>query len=595
MVTATDDDAQTAELDLPFLRLVDAVKESRHKLRPWREQYIALWKEYVGDYYGANGNDKANPLNKLEQASTIYLQQLAGNPPRANVFTKNRRYKAGGVKLAAVLNAQLEDFRIHNAIQRSVKNSLFGMGIVKVGLKDVGKENVGGVEVVTSTPFVESILMDDFVVDMTANSLEAAEYIGHKYRVALRDAIKRKDWDVRCREKMREQMNNWVNEEGDARTSSMSGDNDKGQLFRKIEVWEIYVPAERKVITFCEDCSEYPLKVSPWDGPERGPYHALYYNEVDGCVMPLAPAATWIHMHNAINSMMRKLLRQVERSKGLGLAPNMTNSNGGKDATNIMNASDGDVISVESPDAIQERFFGGIDQRTFGFLLQVNQLFSSMAGNLDTLGGLAAGSGTATQDAILNENSSARVNAMRQKVALFTKAVLTDLSYWMWTDPSTIYEAQIDGPPGMAPIQVQLTPEEREYDFFEHQIEVEPFSMVFQSPQQRVTQLQTLMVQFLMPLGQVMQQQGLSIDFREFLRIMSNYMNLPEINDLVTQGGMALNAADSAQQDTPSPPVKVSTENRISKGAGGMQGDESSMIQRLMAGGDKPGRPYTRS
>jgi hypothetical protein len=480
----------------------------------------------------------------------------------------------------------LEDYRIHRALQRSVRNSLFGMGIVKVGLKSNGVRNIGGENVTTSTPFVESILLDDYVVDMTASSFDTAEYMGHKYRVPLKDAIRNPEWDKRVRAKLREQDNLNVNEDGDARLAEMSGEADRGKLHKQVEVWEVYVRAERKVVTYCEHYPAYPLRVVDWEGPERGPYHALFYNEVDGNVMPLAPAATWIHLHNFINSAMRKLIRQAERAKSVGLAPNMSNQNGGKDAMTIMNANDGDVVAVESPEAIQERAFGGIDQSTFGFMLQCNQMFSTLAGNLETLGGLSAQTDTATQDAILNQNSSERINAMRQKVALFTKGVLTDLAYWMWTDPTETYRAEMDSPVGA--IEVALTPEERQYDFFEHEIEIEPYSMVFQTPQQRSQQLSQLMMSTLLPAQPMLQQQGLSIDFTQYVKMLAQYMNLPELNDLVQSQGMALNASDSFKASEPStPPVKVSTENRVSKGAGGMQGDESSMIQRLMAGGNQ--------
>jgi hypothetical protein len=175
---------------------------------------------------------------------------------------------------------------------------------------------------------------------------------------------------------------------------------------------------------------------------------------------------------------------------------------------------------------------------------------------------------------------------MRQKVALFTKGVLTDLAYWMWTDPTETYRAEMDSPVGA--IEVALTPEERQYDFFEHEIEIEPYSMVFQTPQQRSQQLSQLMMSTLLPAQPMLQQQGLSIDFTQYVKMLAQYMNLPELNDLVQSQGMALNASDSFKASEPStPPVKVSTENRVSKGAGGMQGDESSMIQRLMAGGNQ--------
>lgn len=49
-----------------------------------------------------------------------------------------------------------------------------------------------------------------------------------------------------------------------------------------------------------------PLRVVDWEGPESGPYHLLWYNEMPSNSFPLAPVTQWIDLNDGYNRVMRK-------------------------------------------------------------------------------------------------------------------------------------------------------------------------------------------------------------------------------------------------------------------------------------------------
>lgn len=558
-------------------KLHSAVKKSYERLEKHRKNHYDLVKQYAGPRYVDGSGDEEILLNMQGIALGIYTQALMAKPPQITSRTRNRKYKGAGFKLETLVNEQSEDARILHALQKTVRNSLFSIGLMKVGIRPSGEVAIEGEPVPMTEAYMEPILLEDWVQDMTAGSLCDADFYGHKYRVPVDELRDKTEWNQAVRKKIELEGESKGND-GD-RLNELTGGTGDGCLTKYVEVWEIFLRREQKVVTYWTGWLETPLEVKPWKGPPHGFVRSLFYDEVDGNGMPLAPALTWAPLAELINTLTIKLAEQARRQKNIGLA--MAGSE--DDARSVMSASDGQVVPVSNSMAIQEANFGGIDQQSFGFMLQLKQLYSWAAGNLDTLGGLATASNTATQDAILNRNSSAKIDAMQERVAQFTKQVFTDFAYWMWTDPVLTYEAEIEVP-GMGKMPVALTPQERDHEFFEHELDIVPHSMTALTPQQKLGQIRQLMQTVLMPAMPMLQAQGININIAEYLKLEAKYGGVDEVNDLISVDGAALNADTATPNRPAAPPVKVSTENRVSKGAGGMQGDESSMIQRLMAG-----------
>ena len=524
-------------------RLRDAIKESRRKLEPYRKRHRELVERYVGVYYSDDGSDRERSFNLIELATNIYERNLSARPPKVLVRTRDKRFRPTGMKLGALVNEKLQNRHFHKTLQRCVKAAIFSIGICKVGRKSTGVYQVDGYDISKIDPYIKQILLDDWVHDMDVRDMEDSSYCGHRFQIDLDEAKNRPDYDEDSREKLQPIDFGHYNEDGDERLHTIgSGRATTGNRFyEKVELWEVYLPKTKQLITFELESAGPALKVVDWDGPKSGPYHFLGYNDVDGQTMPLAPGMVWRGLDETANGLFRKLARQAQRAKGVGLA----RGEDSEDAERIRAVSDGEVIGVQNPDAVTEKMFGGIDQRNFGFLLQVKEMFSWVAGNLDALGGLGSQSETLGQDRLLFANANQRISGMQDMVIDFTNNVLQDYAYYLWHDPLEDYPVTVKPPAMNSPMELNLPAEERKsQDFYDHTFDIEPYSMSFQSPQMRMQNVTQILQGVLMPLAPFMQQQQQMIDTRALVDLFASYADLEELKDVVvSQSQMMLKNA----------------------------------------------------
>ena len=569
-------------------RLRDAMRFSRKKLEAFRRRHKEAIEQYVGIDYSEGGSDKPVYLNLMEIAANIYERQLAARPPKVLVFTHSKKLRSQGVKLEQAMNSMLRTYDVHNALRRCVKSSLFSMGICKVGTQVIGNYEEEGFNFTKTRPYVASVSLDDWVHDMTSHVPEEIDYCGHRYRMPLEAARKDKSFNKSARENLTSMEDFSFNESGDERTSTISqgASQHEGQIEDKIELWEIWLPKERLIVTLGPNEGDKPLKVVEWDGPPNplGPYHLLYFNEVDGNSMPLAPAMLWRGLHDVSNGLFRKLVREAQRYKVVGLTRGVDS----EDADRIRMASDGEIVGVDNPEAITEKMFGGIDQRNFAFMLQIKQLFSWQAGNLDLMGGLGAQSETATQDQLLHASASQRMSGMQDEVRLFTKKVIRDWGFHLWSDPVESYPIRLNEQP-VGPVDTFLTPEERAtHDYLLHEVDIEPYSMQFVSPQERLAKLNQIIGQVVLPSLPMMQEQGLGIDYKELLSTFSRYSDLPELKDIIVglddvpPGSDRMGAGGNQGPGMPAATHRVN--ERISRPGASPRGAEQTLVNTLMGG-----------
>lgn len=577
-----------------LVRMRRAISHSRGKLQPFRDRHRQAISEYVGVYYSDDGAEKPVHLNFMEMSANIYERQLAARPPKVLVFTHDKSLRPYGVKLELAMNNMLKDYAVHRAIRRCVKSALFSIGIMKVGTQVVGSYEEEGFDFQKSRPYAAHVMTEDWVHDMTASIPEEFDFCGHRYRMDLEDAKDRKDFSKKARENLGAVEGLNFNEQGDERVGAISQGTSRyeGFMTDKVELWEIYLPKEKLIVTVGENEDDPPLKIVDWEGPpnQLGPYHMLWFNEVDGNSMPLAPAMLWRGLHDVANMMFRKLVRESERFKVVGLVRGVDS----EDAERIRMASDGDIVGVDNPAAVEERTFGGIDQRNFAFLMQIKQLYSWFAGNLDLLGGLGAHSETLGQDQLLYTSASQRVAGMQDEVRLFTKGVISDFGFHMWDDPIESYPVRINVQP-LGPVDTFLGPEERDtHEFMMHNIDIEPFSMQFTSPQERLQKIMNITQNVALPALPMMQQQGLGIDWKELFNTISRYADLPEIKDIIVgledvppQSEMMGPGGEEAMQG-PQPPQEPRPVQRRGAGGASPEGAEQTLMNTMMGGKQQP-------
>jgi len=519
-------------------KLKESINTSRQQLHSFRTNRYDAIRQYVGNHYSEDGATDRVPVNFIELAANIYTQQLAARSPQALVTTDIKHLKPMAYTFELALNKLCEDIGLGETLREVVIDALFSVGIVRVGLERKATVKIENHDIDVGQPFAEPVSLDDWVHDTTATRLSQCQFMGHRYRVLL-DDLKESDmfkntFDLQPSEKT------GINEHGDTKVDSLSHGAKAGveEYQDRIDLWDIWLPFENKLITIVAgDGDDRVIRETEWDGPDSGPYRILSFGIVPGNIMPLAPSALWMDLHDLANRMFRKLGRQTERQKTI-LGVQAGNENDGE---RIKNANDGDTIPMDNPEKAREYRFGGIDQPSLAFLLQVKDLFVYLGGNLDSLGGLAPMADTLGQDQLLAQNASKRVVDMQDKVILFTKEIIESLGYYLWNDP-LIELPLYKRVPGMEEISVptNFNMDHEQGLFYEYNIDIEPYSMQHQSPQMKLQTLTQVFAQFIAPFAPMMAEQGINIDFESLMKIIGKYSNVNELNDILEFAGPSM-------------------------------------------------------
>ena len=194
---------------------------------------------------------------------------------------------------------------------------------------------------------------------------------------------------------------------------------------------------------------------------------------------------------------------------------------------------------------------GGVDQSNQAFSMNMQEQFDRMAGNLQMMAGLGPQSDTATQDKLIHGAVSKREANMQYRVVDFTTNICRDLGWLLWSDQATEMETnyQIAG----VDFQTTWTPEMREGDYIQYNFEIEPYSMMYKSPSEKLNNITQFVTQIAMPMQENMMQSGGSIDFQELTLLYSELLDIPRLKEIVVFEEMKENRPTPEPAEAPQP------------------------------------------
>ena len=516
-------------------RLAKSIEYSRRKMQPFREKRLQAIQQYVGGNYGEHGPFDKVPVNLMEMAISIYKRQVAARSPQILVSSQNPEAKAVAGNFELALNLMLKEIGFEETLQRWVIDAMFAMGIVKVGLSPQASSEIMGFTHDTGQPFVDNVDMDDFVFDVAAKRWDQIQFCGNRYCLPYEAVMDLKIFgndDVKP-----SPYNPTTNEGGDERVQSLTtagATYGEESYMEMIELWDIWLPYENVLVTIPADVDggvRYmdSYRVMEWDGPEGGPYHRLGFSEVPGNIFPTAPAMQLIDMHDLANRVFRKLGRQAERQKTITIV----GAGAEEDGRRIGSADDGDIVRSDRPEATKEAKYGGVDQNSLAFMVQLRQMFSYLGGNLDTMGGLSKASDTVGQEQLISQSASTKISDYQAAVSSAVQKVVVDLAKYLYHDPVADPRIYKTIPETNVTIKADFSPSMRTIDFVDYNIDIAPFSMQSRSPAERVQTVSQIVSNFVLPMAQNMQQMGSTFDMNQFIDIVAKYSNTPELRDVV--------------------------------------------------------------
>ena len=565
-------------------RLRSSIERSREDLEKFRKLRHELISQYVGSHYsrGDDQTQKSIPVNVLELAASIYTMQVVGQRPRATVLSGDHTLGRSRSAFQLAINHLIEEINLEETLSIAFLDAFFLMGIVKVGNTREKLIEIEGFLHDVGQPSADIVDFDDWVHDTDERRYEQVKFCGDKYRLPF-DYVKESGlFDAKALEKVspinRQRKDEMGNPTADTLSTGNESTNPDVQDY--VELWDIWLPLENLVITLDDNSLGLPLRIVEWEGPEMGPYHLLRLNDVPSNIMPTSPASQLYDLQRTLNMGYRKLFRSAARSKRVGM---YQDAEAGR---RVKEANDGDMIAVDDVSAVSEAQFGGIDNNLLAFMIHTNQQFSRQAGNLDVLGGLSPQAGTLGQEQLLSTSANNRVAHMQGRQTQFTEKILRSLGWHIWYDP--MFDPPLVKPiPGTSQLMsVSFTEEDREGDFLDYNVRIEPYSMTYKSPEMRLQQMNGVLQGVIFPMLPMLQQEGLTLDIEAILELYAEYGDLPRLRELIQLSEMQQNPQGGGDQARQSP---FTSREEIRRGQSGASPQGADQVMQQMLMGMNPG------
>lgn len=568
-------------------KLLKAIENSKSALKPFREVRKKFIKDYVGNYYSRGTELQADTeivSNLMYQTAETYTMSLSANRPRVLVTSKYPELNWFSHQFQQGLNNLISEINLEKALQAAVLEAFFTLGVMKVYTADAGLIELEGEDewLDPGKPFAESVSLDDFIYDTAAPCWNKKRFALNKYRIGVDKLREEEAFDKKVVNRVLESYDHrsMTDSEGEQPIRTMSS-HSQDEYKPSIELMDIYIPNEQKVITMCSGKNTEPLRVVDWNGPENGPFHILNLAaEVPDQILGVSPAMNLKPLFDIVNGLLRKQKRQAQRQKDIPFYQAGSHD----DARRLQRADDGEWVQVNNPESVNVLKMGGVDQGNQSFTYAMQELYDRMAGNLQMMAGLGPSSETATQDKLIHGAVSKREANMQYRVVSFTSQICKDLGWMLWNDPfmEMPAEREMNG----FKLDTTWTPELREGNFLQYNFEVEPFSMMYKSPSERMQNITTFLNQVVMPMMPMIQESGGMIDTQELVTLYSELMDAPRLKDVIKYEEPKEDRPPANPAEAPEKPQVTVRENiRRSVPTGGTSGARANVMQQVLSGG----------
>lgn len=538
-------------------RLCCLADTSRHVLQFFREERMRAVRHRAGDRYSLNSDLKRTYVQLIGLYESIVGRNLISQNPRVMFSTFDKSQKAAVDAAETWMNQELVRQNFANTMQRIVLDALYWMGIAKCCLATPGDAANLGWGLKAGQPYLTRVDPDDFVCDHRARDFEEVQYIGHRYRMRMDIAKNFEHFDKKARDRLDVSKQISYNREGDERIGEIGRDfhGYEEDLYDMVDLWELYLPQERCVVTITENDLSGPssaweggtpvcLRTQDWIGSEEGPYPILALQPLPGNLFPKGPIQDLVNLHESANEGYRKLYRQFARLK----KNTVCDRSNPEDGDAMKNARDGDTVPLHNPKGIMDLVQGGGDAGLFNWVRENITRFMEQAGNLATMGGLAPQAGTLGQEELLSQQSNGQVAAMQDATMSFVTKCADSMLWYFWHDPKLIMRALVQDPrlpdvhlvrevhPWTAPAQAMQNGQVR--DLMRRmgtkpELKIDPYSMRHTTPKQRVADLMQFIQGVYIPLAQMFQQQGHTLDLDELLLFFGKNTDAPDLQRIV--------------------------------------------------------------
>ena len=566
-------------------RVRSAVKDSDEKLYPFRRVRHEFIRDHSGSWYSEGGARNRTLVNLMNQTARIYTVALAANNPRVLVSTPLMENIPFARRFEINLNKLISDMNLADTFRAIVLDAFFCIGCGVVMMRDTNTRFHGLLEseedvwLDPGEPWMNRVSLDDLILDMSAKELTKMRYCGHRYRADFEKVKVEPGYDKEVASKL-------------TPTSKTSRDNpdrasdiaagiavDDDELKPMIWLQDLWIAENNTIATMSVDQDLPPLIEREWTGSQSGPYKFLSLGNVPDNIIPTSPAANLKGLHDLQNRLHRRMEKDSDAHRVINVYP----PSAAEDAERLREAGRNSWVRVNDPKSINQVEFGGVDQRDQALALFIQDEYDRFAGNLAVMGGLGPQAATLGQEEMLLGQVSRMEADMRMAVVSMASECILDLGRLMWEDESLELSSSL--PFGSSGLQVSMdwTPDNREGKFEDYEFSVEPYSMVFKTPEQKLQELFQVLRE-IAPLWPMFQASGATLDAEAIVEEIARLKNRPEFKRFITFAAPAEMLGGDQNTIRQSPVTRRETVRR-SIPTGGTQAARSSALQQVLMGG----------
>jgi hypothetical protein len=237
----------------------------------------------------------------------------------------------------------------------------------------------------------------------------------------------------------------------------------------------------------------------------------------------------------------------------------------------------------KSPEQIKQFETGGVSQQDMALATFIMDEYDRFAGNLQAMGGLGSQASTLGQEELIHGQLSRNVADMRMAVVSFAAESILDLGRLMWEDQTLEIKSSMQIGNSGIEVSSDWKPEYRVGEFDDYQFRVEPYSMVFKTPEQKLQELFQVLQQ-LSPLWPMFQASGASLDAEAIVDEIARLKNRPEFKRFITFASPSPMLGGD-QNTIRQSPVTTRETVRKSVPTGGTADSRSAILQQVLMGG----------
>lgn len=578
-------------------RLRKAIKASRDALETHRRVRKLMVQHYCGSWYSNDSPQDSERIlvNLLNQTARIHTVALAANNPQVLVSTPNLDNLPFARRFEVNLNKLISDMELDKTFRAIVLDAFFCIGCGVVMMRDTDTRFHGLLEseedvwLDPGEPWLNRVSLDDLILDMPAKELSKMRFCGHRYRADYEKVMDEPGYDKKVKDKIRPTSREAFDSVG---STQEIGTDPSQDTDLKDMVWlqDLWIAENKSVVTMaCYDDLE-PLIEREWTGSQAGPYKFLSLGDVPDRIIPASPAINLFGMHLQQNRLHRRMEDDSDAHRVVQVYPPGMED----DAERLRTAERNGWYRGKSPEQIKQFETGGIDQRDMAMATFLQDEFDRFAGNLQAMGGLGPQASTATQEQMVYGELSRNVADMRMSVVGFAAECILDLGRLMWEDQTLEIPSSI--PVGNSGIEIRSdwTPENRQGAFEDYDFVVEPYSMVFKTPEQKLQELFQVLQQ-IAPLWPMFQASGATLDAEAIVDEIARLKNRPEFKRFITFATPAAMLGGDQNTIRQSPVTSRETIRRNVPTGGTQENRSNAMIRDLLAGQSSSVNGQTRS